>query len=275
MAGEATFDLLNDKISFFESKSGLGSYLDDDPSFDMSFGESNAEAEAEEEEEAQTAQPQSVLPSPVLKGQAKGDPPLQSETILRDVTSDVNRSTDVSRADARTSPEAVTPKHSRAALVNPPPVLGLRIVKRGQHLKTGIASSPKVAPSSKTQPAKRSSIEPVGHASREPQSRRSSFQNTAAPLGLNRGGGNGVLKTNPVPARASATTSSRTIGPRRVLVTEEPEKKPTRPPIGYTRRWKRCLVARRASSCPYQREAFHCQEFGKLHQAAIANKQHS
>jgi hypothetical protein len=73
MSGDATFDLLNDKISFFESKSGLGSYLEDDPSFDMSFGESDA-VEPSAEEEAQTTQPQHVLPSPVLEGVTSSSP---------------------------------------------------------------------------------------------------------------------------------------------------------------------------------------------------------
>ncbi|KAF5323430.1 hypothetical protein D9611_005731 [Ephemerocybe angulata] len=254
---ESNFDLLNDKVSFFGlSKNGNSSYLDEDPSFDMSFGDSLPTQQIEEAEHCPTEAP---IESPPLQHERVVFKAMVQEVEVKKKTHIDRNSVEskpnhinkpaISPKSTHSSPsglpaekpqalEAVTPKHPRAVPVAPPPVVGLRIVKRSQlatqagqkQTVTKAVASPRLAPRQSMLSLNRSPAPAAGKKVLDPPPvRRSTAQSTSNLLGR-------VKPTNGEPPKPSVTrstsgASSRTTGsgPRRVLVTEEPERRATRP----------------------------------------------
>ncbi|KAF6766589.1 hypothetical protein DFP72DRAFT_867066 [Ephemerocybe angulata] len=246
-----------DTISFFGlSKNGNSSYLDEDPSFDMSFGDSLPTQQIEEAEHCPTEAP---IESPPLQHERVVFKAMVQEVEVKKKThidrntveskpNHINKSS-ISPKSTHSSPsglhaekpqalEAITPKHPRAVPVAPPPVVGLRIVKRSQlatqagqkQTVTKAVASPRLAPRQSMLSLNRSPAPAAGKKALDPPPvRRSTVQSTSNLLGR-------VKPTNGEPPKPSVTrstsgASSRTTGsgPRRVLVTEEPERRAPRP----------------------------------------------
>ncbi|KAH6916909.1 hypothetical protein BKA70DRAFT_1417694 [Coprinopsis sp. MPI-PUGE-AT-0042] len=252
---DASFDLLNDKISLFDSKCGMESNSHDfaEGTFDLDFeaaklGAFAAAMQAQQdaakgvpvnlEDEDFAPPPDADIFSPV-KRQVTPVLADEAETVvpvaqLVEFVSPERKSAPVAAhtpspraASADVKTPVATPKNARPVVV-PPPVAGLRIVKRSRAALEKAAEVNAVPPVKER--AKRVSA-PTSIAS----SRRQSVS-TAEPVSSKTSSRSGSPPEPQVSARRTATTSSRsnpvpvppvarrpmaTDGPRRVLVEDQ------------------------------------------------------